>query len=91
MSEEHINDPLKPLEQIREVEPSPFLFTRIRQAVETRRLERISPVKATLAGLAFCLLLLLNTLVLLRSTGPVKPERQTTSAFGLLPQNSLYP
>lgn len=91
MNQEHINDPLQPLEQLRKVEPPPFLLTRIRQAVENNQMERVPPAKAVLTGLAFLLLLALNTLVLMRSAGPMTSEKQTTGQFGLLPQNSLYP
>lgn len=89
MKKDPIDSWLTPLESIENVEAPPFLFTRIGQTIGNRERERMPKGKLVLAGCVFCILLLLNVLVLLRNDRPVKGDSSIRS-LGLLPDNDLY-
>ncbi len=88
MEQNNIDNYLKPLENIRQVDAPPFLYTRIKKKIEDETRIRV-PVKIAW-GLtsACCLLLLFNIYVVVHEYSHRKND--LVQQFQLMHDNNLY-
>ena len=81
--------PLDILDKVQKAEVSPFLWTRIRQRIESVRQEKVTPAFAWSVSISFALVIALNVGVLLKKAHPSE-DKEVAAAMHLLPHNDLY-
>ena len=86
----HMEDFLKPLESIKQVEASPYLFTRIQQRIQNKLDNRV-PMKLVYSiAASFVILLSINVFTMLQQNHSKNKEANIAQAFQLIPDNNLY-
>lgn len=77
------------LGNIKKVEVSPFLITRINQKIENQ-IQFISSKLAYSLGFSFLLILFINVFVLINNFKTQKVENNLAKSMHLFPENTLY-
>ncbi len=85
-----MKDLLDPLETIVKVETPPFLLTRIIQRIDSERNAKFSSGVSWSMGVAFILLILLNTGVLTNVFARQHNMQTLAQSFQIMPNNELY-
>jgi hypothetical protein len=88
---ENQQDIFSPLSNIQQVDAPPFLFTKVMAKISNSVQDKIAPGLAWSLSIAFSLLLVINVFVLSKQIANRKSENNMAKAFGVMPQNSLYP
>ncbi len=84
-------DIFSPLSNIQQVDAPPFLFTKVMAEISRSVADKISPPIAWSLSISFSLLLIINVFVISEQITNHKSESNMAKAFGVMPQNSLYP
>jgi len=85
-----MKDFLKPLESIKQVEASPFLFIRIQQRIQKELSNRVPMRTAYSMATLFVILLSINAFVLMQNNKTKMEETNIAESFQLMPDNNLY-
>jgi DNA integrity scanning protein DisA with diadenylate cyclase activity len=85
-----MEDFLKPLELIKQVEVPSFLFTRIKQKIQNELNGRISMKTAYSMLACFFILLSINVFVVVSNNKTKSAATNIGESFQLLPNNNLY-
>jgi len=89
-NEKNMEDFLKSLESIKQVEAPPFLFTRIQQRIQNELDNRV-PMKLVYSiAASFVILLSINAFTMLQHNHSTKEEANIAQAFQFMPDNNLY-
>jgi len=86
----HMEDFLKPLESIKQIEASPYLFTRIQQRIQNKLDNRVPMRTAYSMAASFVILLSINAFVLTQNNKTKMEETNIAESFQLMPDNNLY-
>ncbi len=85
-----MEDFLKPLENIKQVEAPPFLFTRIQQRIQNEFDNHVSMKLVYSIAASFVILLSINAFTMFQQNLSSKEEANIAQAFQLMPDNNLY-
>jgi len=86
----HMEDFLKPLESIKQIEASPYLFTRIQQRIQNKLDNRVPMRTAYSMAASFVILLSINAFVLMQNNNTKMEETNIAESFQLMHDNNLY-
>ncbi len=81
---------LENLGKIKRVEAPPYLFTRIKQRIEQSKKERLTRGTAVALSLSFAVLLVINTLVIVKYNTAPNTLQSYAQSIHLTSNNSLY-
>jgi len=81
---------LDDLEKIQQVDPPPFLFTRILQKIEDAKQEKVPKYALVLVSLAFSLLLIVNSMALINFDLNLSSVAELAQTMQLTTSNDLY-
>lgn len=85
-----MEDFLKPLENIKQVEAPPFLFNRIQQRIQNEFDNHVSMKLVYSIAASFVILLSINAFTMFQQNLSSKEEANIAQAFQLMPDNNLY-
>lgn len=85
-----MEDFLKPLENIKQVEAPLFLFTRIQQRIQNEFDNHVSMKLVYSIAASFVILLSINAFTMFQQNLSSKEEANIAQAFQLMPDNNLY-
>lgn len=81
---------LKPLESIKQVEAPPFLYTRIQQRIQKELSDHFSLQTAYSIAAIFVVLFALNILIMVNNRTSSVEVNNIAMSFHLMPDNNLY-
>jgi hypothetical protein len=81
---------LENLGKIKRLEAPPYLFTRIKQRIEQSKKERLPRSIAVALSFSFAVLLVINTLVIVKYNSAPNAMQSYAQSINLTSNNSLY-